>query len=70
MSILARSYLNSPKEFQKALEVVRNNFDTTTEFSIHSYWFANEDPETLRSGQAPYAIYFTYYLKGDTTTEY
>ena len=60
----------SPKELERALQLVKSQFDSTTKINISSYWVSNEEPEETRNKVASYTIYFTYYLNADSSTEY
>jgi hypothetical protein len=61
---------DSPKELEKALHVIKNQFTSTTKLSVSSYRVSNEDIEEVRDRKASYAIYFTYYLNSNSTTEF
>ena len=61
---------DSPNELERALQVVKSQFDSTINVNVSSYWVSNEEPEAAKNRVASYAIYFTYYLNADSSREY
>lgn len=61
---------DSPKEVERALQLMKGQFDSATIVNISSYWVSNEEPEAAKNKIASYAIYFIYYLNADSSTEY
>ncbi|ANE50874.1 hypothetical protein [Flavisolibacter tropicus] len=59
-----------PKELNKALKVLNKHFDSTTKATALSYWVLNEETDSAKGDKWKFAIYFTYYLNGDSSREY